>query len=153
MGMMKKSLLLNCYQPPSGKVEVFIDHLHDILDSFSHLDEYEIFLCGDLNIPYNQPSTLGFKKLKVLENKYNLSQLITCPTRCTANSQSILDLILTNSPHIASSGALEINISDHEPVFALRKQKSLKHPLVSFSCRTFSGYVRDDFHADLEHND
>lgn len=100
-GHQKKMILPNCYRPPSGKVETFIDHIHNILDSFCQLNKFELYICGVFNIPYNQVN----------------------PTRCTAQSRSILDLIMTNSAHRAHSGTREINISDHKPVYSTEKER------------------------------
>lgn len=46
-------------------------------------------------------------------------------TICTANTNSILDLIFTNSSCIASSGSIEVNISDHQPSYIVRKHEEL----------------------------
>lgn len=75
--------------------------------------------------------------------------MITDPTRCTAQTRSILDLIMTNSAHIAHSGTLEVSISDHEPVYVIRKKKTPKVPRVSFQCRTYVNYIKEDFQHDL----
>lgn len=153
LGHVKKMIVVNCYRPPSGKIENFIDSIQSTLDSIPHLNEFEVYICGDLNIPYNLSSSPGYKKLRTFEMKYNLTQMITCPTRCTANTESILDLIFTNSSCIVSSGSLEVNISDHQPSYVIRKHERVRHPLVNFTCRSFHGYVKEDFQSDLSNND
>lgn len=87
--------------------------------------------------------------MRSFEHKYGLTQTITTPTRCTAHTNSILDLILTNSSCIAASGTLEVNLSDHQPSYIIRKHNKPKPPLVSFKCRSFNGYVKDDFQQEL----
>lgn len=76
-------LVANCYRPPSGKPNTFFDLLESSLDSILHLDEYEIYINGDLNIPYNHNTTADYFKIKHIEDKYQLTQLIDTPTRCT----------------------------------------------------------------------
>lgn len=149
----KKMIILNCYRPPSGNTDTFLDHLHSILDQIEKLDEFEIYICGDMNIDYNLTNSPGFKKLKHLETKYNLSQIIKSPTRCTATTNSILDLIFTNSSCIAFASPIEVNISDHEPVVAVRKSARFKLPKVNFTCRSYHNYSREAFQRDLTEHD
>lgn len=142
-------IIINCYRPPSGKIDLFNDSLQSTLDQIPHLDDFEVYVCGDLNIPYNNITSPGYNKLRAFENKNGLTQIITSPTRCTAYTESILDLIITNSSCITSSGSIEVNISDHQPSYIIRKHEKTKHPLVNFRCRTFHNYVKDEFQAEL----
>lgn len=152
-GHIKKMVILNCYRPPSGNIDAFMDHIYNILDQINKLNEYKIYVCGDFNIDYGQPNLPGFKKLKAFQSKYGLMQLINCPTRVTASTNSILDLIFTNCKAIKQAAPQEINISDHEPVIAVRKSTRIKHPRVSFTCRSFTNYVKEEFQLDLESHD
>ena len=53
---------------------------------------------------------------------FNLSQLITEPTRITCNTSSILDLIfVSDSGKICNSGVLDYCISDHQLIYCTRK--------------------------------
>lgn len=148
-GCIKKMIILNCYRPPAGNIDAFMDHLYNILDQIDKLHEFEIYICGDFNIDYGLTTSPGFRKLKALESKYGLSQLISSPTRSTASTSSILDLIFTNCKNIRSASPVEVNISDHEPVIAIRKLTRIKHPRVSFTCRNYSNYSIEDFQHDL----
>lgn len=47
----KKTLLLNVYCPPAGKVDIFIDSLTGTLNSIDKIEEYGIFITGDCYIP------------------------------------------------------------------------------------------------------
>lgn len=152
-GNIKKMAILNCYRPPSGNIDCFLGHLQSVLDQIDKLNEYELYICGDMNIDYGATNSPGFKKLKNLEAKYGLSQLIQSPTRCTATSNSILDLIFTTSNNICSASPMEVNLSDHEPVIVIRKSIKLKHPKVSFTCRSFHNYSRENFQSDLDNYD
>lgn len=149
----KKMIVLNCYHPPSGNTDSFLGHLYSILDGIDKLDEFEIYICGDMNMDYNLSNSPGFKKLKNLEIKYNLTQIINSPTRCTASTNSILDLIFTNSSCISYASPIEVNISDHEPVVAVRKSVRQKLPKVSFTCRSYHNYSREAFQRELDEYD
>lgn len=50
----QKIILLNVYRPPSGKTDPFIQALTQVLQSFDKLSEFDIFVIGDFNLPYNQ---------------------------------------------------------------------------------------------------
>lgn len=141
--MMKKMLIVNCYRSPSGSVPEFFNDLHNTLDTFNKLDDYELYILGDFNITYHTSSS-NFSKLKNFEHKYLVTQLITQPTRCTAQNINILDWIFSNSMHIALATPLEVNLSDHEPVVALRKESPSKTSQTSFQCRTFTNFVKED---------
>ena len=58
---------------------------------------------------------------------YSLKQLISTPTRTTENTATLIDHVLTNSPHkIIKSGVVEVNLSDHELIYCTRKTTKLK---------------------------
>lgn len=93
---MRKMLILNTYRPPSGNLLAFFDKLENAFNKVDKLGEYEIYITGDLNIPYNDTQSQGYSKIQNFAQKFGLEQLINSPTRCTYNSANILDLILTN---------------------------------------------------------
>ena len=83
----------------------------------------DLHILGDLNgdllkvIP-DQPT----KKLKLLYELYQLSQLINEPTRITATSATLLDHFITSNPEkITNSGVIHTGISDHSLIFGIRK--------------------------------
>ena len=54
-------------------------------------------------------------------NSFSFAQLIDDPTRITANSNSVLDHILTNSKtKVVNSGVLDLSLSDHQAVFFIK---------------------------------
>lgn len=72
MRNIKKIILLNAYRPPSGKSDLFVDGLSDVLSSFPRLQVFDIFILGDFNLPYNLKNSPSYKKLKNLESKFGL---------------------------------------------------------------------------------
>lgn len=148
VGSIKKLMIINCYRPLSGSVPRFFDELHHVLDSIDKLGEHELYMLGDFNIPYNLPSP-ALSKIKKFENKYNLNQVVNSPTRCTASTNNILDLIFTDSPYVSHAGPIETSLSDHEPVIVVRKKQLNKTPQVSFTCHTFGNYIKEDYQRDV----
>ena len=116
-----------------------------IVKSFSllNLKDNEIYLFGDFNINLLQNGNyiLNRKEMAACQgavhtliNKYqefcqifSLKQLITCPTRVTCNTPSLIDHILTNSTEkIFQSGIIDCGMSDHQLIFCTRKVKRAK---------------------------
>ena len=58
---------------------------------------------------------------------YSLEQLISVPTRITKITTTLIDHVLTNSPHkIIQSGVIKMSLSDHELIYCTRKTNKLK---------------------------
>ena len=74
--------------------------------------------------------------------KKKLCQIIDSPT-CIAAQQTLIDLIMTDSDCIKYPGVLDINMSDHLPVFLLRKKIKVKTPKCEFSGRTYRNYNKE----------
>ena len=101
-----------------------------------------------MNIDYLQPENADTKKLKEIEFKYNLRQLISSPTRYAQNSKSIIDLIFTTlSPDLIISSGVEkaIILTDHLPVYIIKKKAREHHPKRKIQVRKKSIYNPDYF--------
>ena len=93
----------------------------DILNDFENLIgkidglNLELYLVGDFNINMLPGAADGnSSKLRSVCDIYGVKQLIKEPTRVTAQSQSLIDLCLTNTPDkIVRSGVVPLGISDH----------------------------------------
>jgi hypothetical protein len=67
-------------------------------------DHQEIYLLGDLNCDMLDSSSHVTKRLNLLIESYQLSQVITQPTRVTQSSSTLLDVCITSNPeHIILS--------------------------------------------------
>ena len=146
----KKLLLSTVYRPPSGKVTDAIKELSDSVNSLTNAPFNDIVILGDFNINYNFRHTPAFKALKEFERNFNLKQIINSPTRIVKNSKSYLDLIFTNMDHISSSGVLDIAISDHLPVFLIKKKQRNKPAYTQTKGRTYNTYRKDNFQNDIK---
>ena len=146
-----RNLLLGViYRPPSGKVTDAIEELSTslkgILDSFRG----EIAIMGDFNVNYSLRHTPAFKALKNFERNFNLDQIIKAPTRIVKNSKTHLDLIFTNMEHIISSGVLDFALSDHLPIFLIRKKQKTKPSYAHTRGRSYNYYRKDNFQDDIK---
>ena len=126
---MRKMIICVVYRPPSGSVPTFTNgldiSLHTLLGR-GNPGEKELYILGDLNIDYlKRNRDVDKMRLKEIEEKFNIHQIIKTPTRVTTNTKSLIDLILTTvAPNlIHDSGVLKNPLSDHLPVYIIRKKK------------------------------
>jgi hypothetical protein len=138
-----------CYRPPNQSAEElaeFFGCLQDSLDLIFSTSQFSaVFILGDFNAHYNFKETLtsntdvGVILYNFLECN-NLSQLIEEPTRISLHGETILDLIVTDSPgFFISSGTLSPPANcDHNIVFAnlhvlTRKTKAYKRSVRNYN--------------------
>lgn len=118
----KKWILGVCYRPPT-KYSEFSNVLHDCLNQINvRFPGSPIILMGDFNYPNIKwsddgislyPFSTDANEFVTLCSDYNLVQLVKAPTRVTATSSSVLDLILATHPDVVSSISCMPCISDH----------------------------------------
>ena len=134
--------ILGIYRPPNGKQQVFIkhldDHLHDLVN-----ERHETYLLGDINIDYSSNQIKRKLKLGTFESKFNLTQLINSPTRNTGTTKTLIDWIYTDATYIVNSGTININMSDHLPVFLVRKKGRNKVEKHKTRGRSYLRYDKD----------
>ena len=114
-------IICNMYRPPAGDIDIAISTLNRHLASLNLTRKY-LFILGDFNIDFQNKSTPASKKLLFFQKSNCLDQLITSPTRITKTSSTSLDLIFTTANYISTSGTLNTFISDHQPVFLIKKK-------------------------------
>ena len=108
-----KNFMLAClYRPPTENYsfwEKLYESISLVKDNNNLID---FFLVGDLNSDYLNENS----NLRNLTQFYNLSQIISEPTRIPSNT--LLVPKLTNAPHlITQTGTLDPFCSDHKPVY------------------------------------
>ena len=88
--------------------------------------EMETILLGEDNINY-----LKKTKHREITDTIELQgfiPLIESPTRMTTESNTLIDVILSNkSPNISSSNAILLSLSDHDCTVCVRKINHKKH--------------------------
>ena len=117
----KPFLVGTSYRPPSSALNLF-SLFHEIIDKIDS-ENSELYLLGDLycNLLSHSPN-VNTRELLDICDIFNLTQLITEPTRVTNISQSLIDLCITNTPDkITASGVQSLGISDHSLVYLVRK--------------------------------
>jgi hypothetical protein len=111
------------YRPPNALVSYW-DKVNDSI-SKANDDLKKFVILGDFNTDWlASPS----KHMLDILNRYQLHQLVTQPTRITNNSNTCIDLIITQSPNIVKSiDVLPPFCSDHSIPLVVLHCKSAKH--------------------------
>jgi hypothetical protein len=114
----------------------------------------EIILLGDYNCDWSRldsnSANAQTNKLAGIAQTFQFQQLISDPTRITANSKTLIDLAFTNKPELINgSGVIHLWISDHSLIYIQRKiSVPRKQPKVIKS-RNFKHYNSNNFKSDL----
>lgn len=99
-----KILIGVCYRPPSNlmsDMDNFLSLFQESIDQINRLSYTMVIIVGDFNAHFcsdDQTSTTAGSIFARFLRGNNLFQLINEPTRITASSQTILDLVITDSP-------------------------------------------------------
>lgn len=105
-----------CYRPPNGNVTSFLE-IYDRFLSFVCENEYTLVAGGDFNINMNDGNQYS-RQFNTVILSGGFINVINVPTRVTAESESTLDIFITNSvPFKMEAGVMSCLISDHLPVF------------------------------------
>jgi hypothetical protein len=115
-------------------------------------DHQEIYLLGDLNCDMLDSSSHVTKRSNLLMESYQLSQVITQPTRVTQSSSTLIDVCITSNPeHIILSDVISLGISDHNLIHVVRKSNSVAktHSHKSVRVRNFKNFNANSFQEDL----
>ena len=127
--------LLNVYRPPNGDVDIFISTLQNTILYIRRNKTNEMYIGGDMNIDMLRPNTINARKLTKFAKLNQFKQLINSITR--PDSNACLDLIFTDSDIIKEQGNYSINVSDHLPIFCIRKKCKLHKIKTDFSGRSY----------------
>ena len=139
------SIIVGCmYRHPKADAMSF-DYINDVLQSLT-ISKKSIFVLGDLNDNILSP---GNKLNKIISNN-KLTQIIKKPTRITSTSSTLLDVIISNNPHIVvSHDVIPTTISDHERISVkINIIKPKKHRIIK-TFRHLGNYSNDIFCSSL----
>ena len=138
------------YKQPKSPVGQTIQILTEMLAKIQPTTRHELYILGDFNIDTSSTTSPNTQKLKWFCTKNGLDQLISKPTRCSINTSSTIDLIITNAKNkVPYFGTININISDHMAIFFNRKILKNKHSHKIIKGRSYRHYNRDIFIQDL----
>ena len=144
--------LVAVYRPPDGSVKTFSKTLFQLIEPVNR-DRVDLIIMGDFNIDYLNKKTLHASGLNVLETKYSLTQLIRHHTRISRDSKTIIDLTYTDMKSISKSGVIDYDVSDHLPIFIVKKKERTKVKKRQTHGRSYKKYNPELFLQLLETQD
>lgn len=139
------------YKPPSTQVDSFLDSFNDILNVVQN-EHKETYIMGDFNIDLlrdkKHKSTSTFINTLL---SYFFLPLINRPTRITSTSATLIDNIFCNNANDNSfvNGILYTDISDHLPVFCIKKNCQRNIEAKFITKRIFNEANTRKFHEQL----
>ena len=137
------------YRPPSAPVS-YLNSLLDCIEQVKILGDIFI-LCGDLNFNCHVDLSAANNPILYIESAFNLKQLVNEHTRVTANSSSLIDVILSSLPDKHSiTNVLKTTLSDHFMVYTVintRIRSKVDHREVTY--RDFKHFNATKFLCDL----
>ena len=137
-----KSFLVGCiYRPPDGSRYLprdFDKIFEQILIAVNSLS-IETIILGDLNVNYLKQHS--GKELKNMIALNGFKQLIKGPTRITAESSTLIDVILSNNESsIAKTDVAALSLSDHDIIGCVRKLNHQQFSPRTITCRNYTNY-------------
>ena len=136
------------YRPPKASAQSF-QYIEDRFREAISLGK-TLYILGDFN---DDQWNLKSNKVKPVLDRLGLHQLIKSATRITPDSQTVLDLLISNNPSSIVSAVVEPNsFSDHHEInctINIMKEKRLP---CKITCRTKRNYSADNFRAQLTAN-
>ena len=149
----KDILLANMYRPPTGNLSQAIKLIGKDIAALKKIKE-EMVILGDFNVDYKNMKSPNYKKVKFFEKANSLDQVINTTTRNTQTSCSLLDIAFTNMKHIQAAGALDSFLSDHQPIFILKKKSRNEGKTDQFfQGRSYKYYDKQKFTQNLTNTD
>lgn len=132
---------MNVYSPPGGSQSDFLDDINHVLQVVNEVRYSDLYLLGDVNLDHT-PGKQSEIKLN-LENSlrsFGLEQCITCPTRRTGSTKTLIDVMYIRTAKKIKPFIIQTNLSDHYTIGSVRYLDNSPPPLTSFKARTYKKY-------------
>ena len=138
--------VIGIYRPPSGPINNFNIHLNEIFDRFK-VNNTNTIITGDFNICLmKQDQHRDTSEFVDIMHSFHFYPLITRPTRVNNQNNSLIDYIWTNILSDYLSGVIDIDITDHFPIFAVFKSfKSKANEKMTIKFRDLSSINIESF--------
>ena len=143
----KPFLLCVLYRPPSSSKHIcknYVEVFDNVLSKIkTNSKSEEVIKIGDINCNYlDDNHEKQFKEMLSLNGYF---QNIKQPTRTTCNSQTLIDVILSNNPgSLSKNEVIPCTLSDHDAIHCVRQFKKEKLPSQTIKCRDYSNYIPEE---------
>lgn len=150
-----KSFILGVvYRPPDNSKYLSKNFENSLLNTIIKVnaENKELIIIGDLNINYLNKDL--HRQLKDNIALQGMKQIIKEPTRSTKDSQSLIDVILTNRPNnLCLANVILSSLSDHDIISCKRKVNNIKMSDITINCRDYKNYDPTKINAELSSTD
>ena len=148
-----RHMMITCvYRPPRGNIGNCANFLETIMLMPENIGR-EKWILGDLNVDFLERNNVRMDPLKHIIKENGFAQLIKTHTRLNRNGGSCLDWIITDSAYVHECGVLHDLLSDHFPIFCVRKKSRENIKREWKMIRIYKNYDRDAFVNLLNHSD
>ena len=148
----RNMIVCNIYRPPGGKMAKCIEYL-ELCRGSVNINKTDVIVLGDLNVDFANKATADYKKLSFFLKSNQLSQLIKMSTRITQKTATTLDLAITNCRYISQSGTIPAYLSDHQPVYLIKKKGRDSRSKISFQGRSYRNFNEEEFKGTLRNKE
>ena len=135
------------YKPPTGSCDALLRFFRNFVN-VPPVSRSEIWILGDFNMNYLIRNNLEIMNVNKFLKEYNLVQIITSLTRLSNRGGSCIYWIITNCQYVATGGILNDLLSDHFPVYVVKKKTRDRANKVWKAVRNFRMYD-DEMFIDL----
>ena len=138
--------LVLAYRPPNSSYVRCLDTLLEACQS-ERFEGREMWVLGDMNINLLDPEHAKTKKYSKIMGDLALIDKINCITRPhpTGSGGTCIDPIATSCNIVMHSGTLPCFVSDHLPVYAVRKMTRIVPTNINVRGRSYRRYDVDNF--------
>ena len=148
----KSILICIAYKPPESSTYLdnnFATKFNEMLEVGVN-ENKETIIAGDLNCNYLIKNDQ--REIKDALRLNGFKQVIDRPTRITATSKTLIDIIATTHPNRIERSIVEANsLSDHDVTGVVRKLHCVKFKPRKIYCRDYTKFNISEFKEDL-HN-
>lgn len=149
LGNNRRTNLFIVYRLPTGNMQLAVDTLNDNVTELRRTTSGEVVVMGDFNIDLLTHSTQS-RNLSQLTSALNVSQMIQNPTMITNRTKTLIDHLYTDIIHVSYVGTLDYNLSDHPPIFLIKKKARNSIPFKDLLCRSYREFDEAVFKKNIE---
>ena len=145
-------IICNVYRPPQGNMKCFVEYMENVLENIDSERE-DIIIMGDMNVDFLEKTGNDYKIINSFITQFGLDTCIKEPTHFSTNRNTCIDQFLTNSNYIDCCGVENLNISDHQLIFLIRKKTKKAKNKTSFWGISYRNYDQVLFQTQIAQHD
>ena len=145
----KSFLVCTAYGPPNTHLDCFDSDFSNTLVSALSMN-LPVFILGDLNCNLLSLQDPPAQTLVSFCSSFNLSQVISHPTRITESTESLIDVALVSNANLVKEAKVSpSSISDHELILVVLNMKKSRPKPIYILTRSYKNYKPEVFTRDL----